>query len=72
MERDRTFEQDNGLTADLAVPGQGTRLPEVVAQQDPSGRTAKLMPRSDKGLSFHDALGDSMRDHRNVYAALAK
>ena len=49
-----------------------TRLPEAIAEQDPSLRPAKLMAQPDKGRSFPEALEESMRDHRNVYAALAK
>ena len=32
----------------------------------------RLMARPEKGLAFDEALDESMRDHRAVYAALAK
>ena len=73
MERDRQHDRDDdrdlGLVKSLA---DVTREPEEIADHEPSRRAAKLMARSDKGRSFAEALEQSMCDHRNVYAALAK
>ncbi len=72
MERNRKTEPgDDGLTAGIEVDSRDTPVPEA-ADPNPNHKPAKLMPRPDKGRTFPEALQDSMRDHRNVYAALAK
>ncbi len=71
MERDRKVEQDESRTTGVEVGGRGTPSSEA-AREHPGRRAAKLMPRPDQGRSLPEALEESMRDHHDVYAALAK
>ena len=73
MERDRKHDGDHDREVGFVTnPANVTRLPEAITEQDPSRKPAKLMARPDKGRSFPEALDESMRHHRSVYAALAQ
>ena len=65
MERDRKDDRDDDSATEGSVADSaGQRAAEVAVD--------RLLPRPDKGLEFTEALDKSIRDHRNVFAALAK
>lgn len=70
MERERR----DGPEDDDARIGFMTSVPSSVGRGDPPAAETvpHLAPRPDKGLPFAEALDDAMREHRAVFAALAK
>ena len=76
MERDRRDDpRDEGFSTG-SVTGATTSIAASAADQSPvsvdGSPTARLAPRPESGLLFTEALDDAMREHRAVFAALAK